>query len=156
MRGYWGKPAATAERLHDGEIPGEKVLYSGDLFYADEEGLLYFVGRKDDVFKCRGEKVSPKEIESVLYEIDGVLEAAVVGVDDPVDGQAVKAVVVLRPGSPVTEQDIRRHCRAALESHLVPKSVELRSSLPKTESGKIMRKVVTDTGEARRAGCAGL
>lgn len=77
MRGYWGKPEATAARLRDGDIPGEKVLHTGDLFRADDDGYLYFVGRTDDVFKCKGEKVSPGEVERVLYELDARRHGAV-------------------------------------------------------------------------------
>ena len=142
MRGYWGKPKETAERLRDGDIPGEKVLYAGDLFYADEEGFLYFVGRKDDVFKCKGEKISPREIENVLYELEAVAEAAVIGVDDPIDGQAIKAFVVPRDGAELTEQQVRHHCRANLENYMVPKFVEICRALPKTESGKIKKSVL--------------
>lgn len=139
MRGYWGKPKETAERLREGEIPGEKVLYSGDLFRTDEEGFLYFVGRKDDVFKCKGEKISPKEIENVLYELEAVAEAAVIGVEDPIDGAAIKAIVVPRNGTQLAEQQVRQHCRANLENYMVPKFIEIRDSLPKTESGKIKK-----------------
>ena len=139
MRGYWGKPEETRQRLRDGDIPGEKVLYAGDRFRMDEEGFLYFVGRKDDIFKCKGEKISPKEIENVLYELDTVGEAAVIGVDDPIDGQAIKAFVAPRNGSPLTVQDIRNHCRANLENYMVPKFVEIVASLPKTDSGKIKK-----------------
>lgn len=139
MRGYWGKPEETAKRLRDGEILGEKILYSGDQFWMDEEGFVYFVGRTDDIFKCRGEKVSPKEIEHVLYALPSVVEAAVVGVDDPFDGKAIKAIVVPREGAELTEAEVRRHCRAHLEAHLVPRLVEIRASLPKTESGKIKK-----------------
>ncbi len=139
MQGYWRRPEETAKRLRDGEIPGERVLHTGDYFKTDEEGLLYFVGRSDDVFKCRGEKVSPKEIEHVLCELAGVAEVAVAGVDDPIDGKAVKAFVVLQAGAAVSEGEIRRHCRERLESHLVPKVVEIRDSLPKTDSGKIKK-----------------
>ncbi len=139
MRGYWGKPKETAERLREGDIPGEKVLYSGDLFRMDEEGFLYFVGRKDDVFKCKGEKVSPKEIENVLYEMESVAEAAVLGVEDPIDGTAIKVLVVPRNGTLLTEQHVRQHCRANLENYMVPKFIEIRDVLPKTESGKIKK-----------------
>jgi amino acid adenylation domain-containing protein len=139
MRGYWGKREETAKRLREGDIPGEKVLYSGDYFRMDEEGFLYFIGRKDDIFKCKGEKVCPKEIEHVLYELDAVAEAAVIGVDDPIDGSAIKAFVVLRDEAVLTEQDIRHHCRANLENYMLPKFVEFRDSLPKTESGKIKK-----------------
>jgi long-chain acyl-CoA synthetase len=139
MRGYWGKSEETAKRLRDGEILGEKVLYTGDQFWMDEEGFLFFVGREDDIFKCKGEKISPKEIEDVLYELDEVAEAAVVGMPDPIDGMAIKAVVVARDGRLLTEQLVRLHCRKRLESYKLPKVVEIRESLPKTESGKIKK-----------------
>lgn len=139
MRGYWRRPDETAKALRDGPLAGEKVLYTGDLFRTDEDGDLHFVGRRDDVFKCRGEKVSPREVETALHELEDVLEAAVVGVSDPVDGMAVKAVVVARPGSIMDEVRIRRHCRARLEPHLVPKLIEFRETLPKTESGKVAK-----------------
>jgi len=115
------------------------VLYTGDLFRADEEGYLYFVGRKDDIIKSRGEKVSPKEIENVLYELPGVREAAVVGVPDPVLGMAIKAVLALEPGAAHSERDVIRHCAKRLEDFMVPKRVEFRGALPKSENGKISR-----------------
>lgn len=147
MRGYWRKPEATARRLRDGDIPGEKVLHTGDLFHMDEEGFLYFVGRVDDIFKCRGEKVSPKEIEHVLHELEGVADAAVVPVPDAMDGMAIKAVVVPRQGVDLTENHIRMHCRANLESHLVPRFVEIRASLPRSENGKVRKSALRDAPE---------
>ncbi len=144
MRGYWNRPEENAKRMRTGPL-GETLLYTGDLFKADADGYLYFVSRKDDVFKCRGEKVSPKEVENALYELDAVAEAAVVGVPDPADGMAVKAYVVPRPGSALSEALIRQHCRGRLESHLVPKFVEIRDELPKTESGKIKRAMLAET-----------
>jgi long-chain acyl-CoA synthetase len=143
MRGYWAKPDETAQMLREGEIAGELVLHTGDQFTIDDEGFLYFVGRTDDVFKCKGEKISPKEVEHVLYELDDVAEAAVVGVPDELDGMAVKAVVALRAGSALTAEHVRRHCRARLENYMVPRHVELRDELPKTESGKIRRAALT-------------
>jgi amino acid adenylation domain-containing protein len=139
MRGYWGDSTETARKLRDGPMPGEKVLYTGDRFRTDDEGFLYFVGRSDDIFKSKGEKVAPQEIENVLYELDAVAEAAVVGVPDDVDGMAVKAVIVVRDGASLGEREVRAHCRARLESHLVPKTVEIRTSLPKTDNGKIKK-----------------
>lgn len=138
MRGYWENPQATAERYRPGPTPGERILYSGDLFKMDEQGYLYFISRKDDIIKSRGEKVSPKEIENVLYGIEGVVEAAVIGVPDPILGQAIKAFVVL-DNVALTKKDILRHCRAHLEDLMVPQHVEFRSSLPKTGSGKIKK-----------------
>ncbi|WP_448206189.1 class I adenylate-forming enzyme family protein [Azospirillum sp. sgz302134] len=143
MRGYWNRPEETAKRLRTGPL-GETLLYTGDLFTTDADGYLYFVSRKDDVFKCRGEKVSPKEVENALYELDAVAEAAVVGVPDAADGMAVKAYVVPRAGAALSEAIIRQHCRGRLESHLVPKFVEIRDELPKTESGKIKRALLAD------------
>lgn len=143
MRGYWGKPEETSRRLRDGEIPGEKVLYTGDFFRVDEEGFLYFVGRKDDIFKCKGEKISPKEIENALYELNNVAEVAVIGVPDRIEGSAIKACVVPREGQILTEQAIRKHCRGCLENYMVPKFVEICESLPKTSSGKIKKTTLT-------------
>src|SRR6185436_1744576 len=99
MKGYWEKPEATDKRLKPGPIPGEQVLYTGDYCKLDEDGYLYFVGRMDDIIKSRGEKVAPKEVESVIVNIQGVKEVAVIGVPDPILGQAVKALVVLEEGT---------------------------------------------------------
>jgi long-chain acyl-CoA synthetase len=146
MRGYWGKADETAKVLREGEIPGEIVLHTGDQFRADDEGFLYFVGRGDDVFKSKGEKVSPREIEHVLYELEPVAEAAVVGVPDEIDGMAVKAVIAPRAGASLTEAEVRKHCRARLESYMVPRHVEIRESLPKTDSGKIRKAALAAVG----------
>lgn len=139
MRGYWGKPEQTAQRLRPGPIPGEMVLHSGDLFRTDAEGWLYFVGRKDDIIKSRGEKVSPREVENVLHALDGVLETAVVGVDDPLLGQAVKAFVVCKPGHALTEREVIKHCLARIENFMAPKYVEFVAALPRTDTGKIKK-----------------
>ena len=140
MKGYWERPEETDRALRPGPLPGEKVLYSGDLFKMDDEGYLYFVGRKDDIIKTRGEKVSPKEVEAVLYALPEITEAAVVGVDDPILGQAIKAVVVLVEGARLTEKEVLRHCARHLEDFMVPKQVEFRTALPKTATGKISKR----------------
>ena len=142
MKGYWDNPAETAQMLRAGPYPWEKVLYTGDLFKMDEEGFLYFVGRKDDIIKSRGEKVSPKEVENVLYALAGIREAAVIGIPDPVLGQAIKAVVVPTEEGGLTERDILSHCARYLEDFMVPKAVEFRRELPKTDTGKIRRSEV--------------
>ena len=139
MRGYWRKPEATALRLRPGPIPGERVLHTGDLCKLDDEGYLYFVARMDDVIKSRGEKVAPREVEDVLYALPGVREVAVIGVPDPILGEAVKAFVVVDPELGYGEGDIVAHCRSRLESFMVPKHVELREALPKTDTGKIQQ-----------------
>lgn len=139
MRGYWEDASMTAQRYRPGDLPGERLCYTGDLFRMDEEGFFYFVGRKDDIIKTRGEKVAPKEVESVLYRMPGMREAAVLGVPDPVLGEAVKAVVV---GDGLTEAEILAHCKANLEDFMVPQQVEIRTELPKTPSGKIDKKLL--------------
>lgn len=139
MRGYWRKPEETAKRLRPGPNPGERVLYTGDIFRTDEEGYLYFVSRKDDVIKSRGEKVSPREVENALYNLDGVHEAAVIGVPDPLLGQAIKAFVALRPGFRYTEKEVIRHCLSRLENFMAPKHVVFIDALPRTETGKITK-----------------
>jgi long-chain acyl-CoA synthetase len=142
MKGYWELPEETDRCLKPGPVPGEKVLYSGDLFRADEEGYLYFVGRRDDIIKTRGEKVSPREVEDVIYALEGVAEVAVIGVPDPILGNAIKAVLTVHPGAALTRQDVLRHCSAKLEDFMIPKIVEFRVSLPKTESGKISKRMI--------------
>jgi long-chain acyl-CoA synthetase len=145
MYGYWESPEDTAACLKPGKYPGERVLYTGDLFKIDEDGYLYFIARKDDIIKCKGEKVSPKEVENVLYSLEGVLEAAVVGVPDEVSGQAIKAFIALEEGSGLAEKEILKYCSQHLENLMVPKYITIRESLPKTASGKISKKVLIET-----------
>jgi len=140
MKGYWGLPQESERALWPGPLPGEKVLHTGDLFRMDQEGYLYFVSRRDDIIKTRGEKVSPKEIEDVLYSHEGVLEAAVVGVSDPILGQSIKAFVTLREHFQISKQELLRHCAKHLEDFKIPQQLQLRAALPKTVNGKIDRK----------------
>jgi long-chain acyl-CoA synthetase len=140
MKGYWENPEATDRVLRPGPLPGEKVLYSGDLFRTDAEGYLYYVGRKDEIIKSRGEKVSPREVEEVLHAMPGIAEAAVIGVPDRILGTAVKAVIVARQGVTLTEREVLHHCRAYLEDFMLPKFVEFRASLPKSGNGKVAKK----------------
>ena len=139
MRGYWGRPEATAERLRPGPLPGEVVLYTGDYGRLDEEGYLYFVSRMDDIIKSRGEKVSPKEVENVLVDIPGVKEAAVIGIPDPLLGQAVKAFLILAPEARLTEKEVQLACGKRLEAFMVPKEVVFVADLPRTSGGKIKK-----------------
>ena len=139
MRGYWEKPEETAKRLRPGPFPGEMILYSGDLFRTDNEGWLYFVARKDDIIKSRGEKVSPREVENAIHALDGVYEVVVIGVHDDVLGEAIKAFVVLKPEVQLTEREVIKHCLSRLESFMAPKHVEFVAELPKTDTGKIKK-----------------
>ncbi len=147
MRGYWKMPEKTAEKLKPGDRPGSTVLMTGDLFTTDEEGYLFFVSRQDDIIKTRGEKVAPKEVEEVLYRLDAVAEAAVVGAPDPILGEVVMAVLVLKEGATLERRDVLRACSQELEDFMVPKIVEFRDSLPKTDSGKIRRNAIAVEGE---------
>ena len=137
MRGYWGLPEETERVLRPGRYPGEKVLYTGDLFRMDEEGYLYFVGRKDDMIKSKGERISPKEIEQCLCALEGVAEAAIIGVPDEILGQAIKAFIRCHDGKDLTEKDVLKHCKAHLEDFMIPQSVRFVDSFPKTSSNKI-------------------
>jgi acyl-coenzyme A synthetase/AMP-(fatty) acid ligase len=123
-----------------GDKPGDRWLYTGDLFKMDRDGDLYFCGRKDDIIKTAGEKVSPKEVENVIYDIEDVNEAAVIGIPDEILGQAIKAVVSIKKNSKLNENIIIKHCSKYLEKFMVPKYVEIISNLPKTNTGKINKK----------------
>ncbi len=151
MVGYWGLPERTAEMLVDGPLPGERMLCTHDHFTVDEEGFLYFVGRSDDIIKSRGEKVSPVEVENALYAIQGVREAAVIGVPDELMGEAIHAYVALDDGSELTARDIIGSCRERLESFMVPAEVIFLDELPKTASGKIRKKGLLESAAAPSA-----
>jgi long-chain acyl-CoA synthetase len=142
MRGYWNDPVESAKRFRPGPIPGERVCYTGDLFKMDEEGYYYFISRKDDIIKSRGEKVSPIEVERVIYSLEGVTEVAVIGVPDSFLGQVIKAFVVCKNNA-ITEKVVLAYCRAHLEDFMVPKLIEFRDELPKTSSGKIKKSDLT-------------
>ena len=148
MQGYWRNPEATDRALKPGRYPWERVLHTGDLFRMDDEGFLYFVGRKDDIIKSRGEKVSPKEVENVLYALPGVREAALVGVPDEVLGRALKALLVVEDGVQLTPRDVIAHCAARREDFMVPRLIEFRDALPKTDTGKIRRATLQAEADA--------
>jgi long-chain acyl-CoA synthetase len=140
MLGYWRQPEQSAHMLREGRYPGERMLCTQDYFRTDEDGFLYFVGRSDDIIKTRGEKVSPVEVENVLYGIPGVRQAAVLGVPDELLGQAIRAFVVLDDGADLGEADIIRACRAELENFMVPQHVVILDELPQTTTGKIRKR----------------
>jgi len=139
MAGYWNDPAGTNRMLFPGRFPWEKVLHTGDLFRMDERGYFYFVARKDDVIKSRGEKVSPVEVEAVIYGLSEVAECRIVGVPDNILGSKIKAEIVLRQGRSLDAARVKAHCTEHLEPYKVPHDVEFVQSLPKTEGGKIIR-----------------
>ena len=136
MLGYWNQPEKTERMLHAGQFTGDRLLNTQDRFKMDEDGFLYFVGRSDDIIKTRGEKVAPTEVENVLLSLDGVREAAVVGLPDELLGQKIRAYVV----TDLDERAIKKHCMTHLEPFMVPSEVVFEKSLPKTTSGKIRKR----------------
>jgi len=140
MSGYWNQAEISNEVLVDGILPGEKFLCTKDWFKMDADGDLYFQGRSDDIIKTRGEKVSPVEVENVIYGIRGVREVAVIGVKDDLLGQAIKCFIVIDKDSDLSIRKIREICVNKLENFMVPKYYEIVDALPKTNTGKISKK----------------
>jgi long-chain acyl-CoA synthetase len=132
--GYWRRPDATAETFPDGE------LRTGDIGFMDEQGWLYVVDRKKDMINASGFKVWPREVEDVLYTHPAVREAAVVGVPDGYRGETVKAYISLRPGAEADPGELAAYCKERLAAYKYPRQVEILPDLPKTASGKILRR----------------
>jgi acyl-coenzyme A synthetase/AMP-(fatty) acid ligase len=151
MPGYWRQPETTARTFRDGPVPGEKVLFTGDTFRRDEDGFYYFVGRRDEMIKSRGERVSPREIENVLCELPEVAEAAVIGVPDPILGQSIRAYLVLRGDAALADRAVLRHCAVRLEDFAVPQRVFFRDALPLGNTGKIDKKALLAEALAEEA-----
>jgi long-chain acyl-CoA synthetase len=147
MMGYWGKPLETEAVLRDG------WYWTGDLARIDENHYIYIVDRAKDMIITGGENVYSVEVEAVLYKHPAVLEAAVVGVPDERWGEAVKAVVVVKPGAAVTEKELIDFCKQHIASYKAPKSVDFVEALPKSGAGKILKRVLREkywAGHARR------
>jgi long-chain acyl-CoA synthetase len=140
MPGYWNAPELTADMIGDGVYPGDRLLCTHDLFTVDADGDLYFVSRSDEIIKTRGEKVSPVHVENVLFSIEAVKEAAVVGVPNDLLGEAIRAYIVREDGIPVDESEIIQVCRERLEGFAVPHEIQFIDELPKTASGKVRRR----------------
>ena len=137
--GYWNKPEATAESLPGGE------LRTGDVGFMDSGGWFYLVDRKKDMINAAGYKVWPREVEDVLYGHPAVREAAVVGVPDQYRGETVKAYVSLKPGAAVTEEGLIKFCKQQMAAYKYPRSIEFVDELPKTTTGKILRRELRDS-----------
>lgn len=144
MQGYWENEAATTRRLKPGRMPGERVLHTGDLFKADEQGYLYFVGRRDDIIKTRGEKVAPREVEQALSKHPDVHEVIVFGVPDKLLGSAIHACVTVREKSLITPQELRRYCAGAMEDFCVPRVIRTVDAIPRTRNGKFDKQALID------------
>ncbi|WP_447036462.1 class I adenylate-forming enzyme family protein [Streptomyces sp. DSM 118878] len=142
--GYWKRPDATDEAFPDGE------LRTGDIGFMDPEGWLYVVDRKKDMINASGFKVWPREVEDVLYSHPAVREAAVVGVPDSYRGESVKAYVSLRPGSDTGAKELTAYCEERLAAYKYPRDVEILAELPKTTSGKILRRELRSRSQNSR------
>ncbi len=152
LRGIWGDP----ERYQDtywSRFPGR--YFAGDGAKIDDDGYLWLLGRVDDVMNISGHRISTAEVESALVDHPAVAEAAVVGATDPITGQAIVGYVILRGGNDATDalgEEIRQHVAVKLGAIARPKMVILVPDLPKTRSGKIMRRLLRDVAEGRALG----
>ena len=138
MKGYLNMPDETASTLKDG------WLYTGDVAKMDEDGYFYIVDRKKDMILASGYNVYPREIEEVLFEHPDVAEAVAIGIPDEYRGETVKAFVVKRSGSGLTEDELLAFCKERLAAYKAPKTVEFREDLPKSTVGKLLRRVLAD------------
>lgn len=138
MLGYYNRPQETTSTLRDG------WLYTGDLGYMDQDGYFYVVDRKKDMIITGGFNVYPREVEDVLYQHPAVKEASVIGIPDDYKGELIKAFITLRDGSTVIEPEIIAFCKQHLMLYKVPKQVEIRSELPMTAIGKILKRALRE------------
>ncbi len=139
MDGYYNDSDYTSQIFRTADC-GRTRLYTGDLFRRDENGLLFFVSRKNDIIKTRGERVSPREVERYLMDIDGVAEAVAIGVPDDIFGEVIKAYIVPVADHNLTDEIILKNATATMENYMIPKTVEFLDALPKTPNGKVNRK----------------
>ena len=138
MLGYWGRPDLTAQTIRNG------WMWTGDVATWDEDGYVFIVDRAKDMIISGGENIYSTQVEAAIHKHPAVLEAAVIGVPDDEWGEAVKAVVVLKPGETATEQEIIDTARENLASYQKPKSVDFVDSLPKAPTGKILKRELRD------------
>jgi long-chain acyl-CoA synthetase len=140
MAGYWQRPEETAKVKF-----GDGWLRTGDMGYMDDKGFVFITDRKKDMILVSGFNVFPNEVEDVVVQMDGVLEAAAVGIPDEKSGEAVKLFVV-RKNPSLTENDVMAYCKENLTGYKRPRSVEFRDELPKTNVGKILRRALRNGG----------
>lgn len=146
VSGYWDKPEETEHA-----IPGG-ALHTGDVGFMDDDGWFFLVDRKKDLINAAGYKVWPRDVEDALYGHGAVREAAVVGVPDEYRGETVKAFVSLKPGESVTEESLIAFCKERIAAYKYPRQIEFVEELPKTASGKILRRELRDREASRSAG----
>ena len=147
--GYWNDKERTQQRFRpapgqpDGIVLQELAVWSGDTVKLDEEGFLYFIGRKDDMIKTSGYRISPTEIEEVVYASGHVSEVAALGISHPDLGQAIVLVAVPPPGASANDDSVLAHCREQLPNFMIPSQIVWREKLPRNPNGKIDRKSLT-------------
>ena len=146
MLGYWNNPVATAAVLRDG------WLHTGDIGYLDADGFLFLHGRRSDMIKTGAHRVHPTDVEEVIAEISYIREVAVVGVDDTILGQVIKAFVVTDDIPPRAEDRIKAHCRARLAPYKIPRHIAFVDALPRTASGKVRRVQLMQLGPVNAIG----
>ena len=147
MSGYWNRPEDNKKSFF--EAGGRIWFRTGDIVKMDEDGYLYIVERKKDLIIASGFNVYPREVEEVLYMHPAVLEAAAIGLPDPYRGETVKAFVVIKPGATATDHEIIAFCRERLAAFKVPRQIEFRTDLPKSQIGKVLRRALRDEERAK-------
>ena len=143
MQGYWHRPQETQEMIRVNDI-GERLLYTGDLGYLDDDGYLFIVDRKKDLIKTSGYQVWPTEIEEVISSHPAVHEVGVAGIPDRMRGEKAKAWIVLNEGASLTEAEVKSWCRERLAPYKVPAKFEFVDDLPKTQVGKVLRRALRE------------
>lgn len=149
MKGYWNRPEATAEAIKD------DWFRTGDAGYFDDEGFLYIHDRVKDMIVSGGENVYPAEVENALYGHPDIADVAVIGVPDEKWGEAVKAIIVPKPGSEPSSEDIIAYAKTRIAGYKCPKSVDIAEALPRNASGKVLRRHLREPyweGVNRRVG----
>jgi long-chain acyl-CoA synthetase len=141
MQGYWHRPEETAEMLRTSDA-GERLLYTGDLGYIDPDGYVFIVDRKKDLIKTSGYQVWPREIEEVISGHPAVAEVAVAGLPDEMKGEVAKAWVIPRTGATLTGIELKAYCRERLAPYKVPSEYEIVTELPKSQVGKVLRRML--------------
>lgn len=145
MKGYWNNPEETAKAIN-----ARGGLHTGDIVKMDEDGFLYVVDRKKDLIIASGYNIVPREVEEVLFMHPKVIEACVIGVPNPRRGEVVKAFVVLKPGEESSVDEIRTFCKQYLAHYKVPKVVEFRKEIPKSQVGKVLRRILVEEEVAKQ------
>jgi long-chain acyl-CoA synthetase len=145
MKGYWGRPDETANT-----IDPDGWLHTGDIAKMDDDGYFYIVDRKKDLIIASGYNIVPREVEEVLFMHPKVQEAAVAGVPDAKRGETVKAFVILKEGQQATVEEIRDFCKENLAPYKVPTAVEFRKELPKSQIGKVLRRLLVEEEKAKK------